>query len=239
MNFNKAVNIKSNLYKTFSVSTNGRRLLASGVPAYQIIVVDSQTVQIIFPPGTSYSNYNIQIINPQNVQDANGNLPSFLVAQIQVDINNIYSSSISNAPNSFPLYFTFLSVICIVSFLFDIELMKFLQILYIHYFIVINLPPIFIKVFIGLRLSTLSYLPMVFSVPNPVLRPNVPSNIYNTIGDYSFLRNAGFAFTPLIIILIVWGLVKLLSVAEINRFKTSRVWFQQLLSEKFKYAVIL
>jgi hypothetical protein len=76
----------------------------------------------------------------------------------------------------------------------------------------INLPPEFIKVFTGLRYSTLYYLPRVFSVDNPILRPKVPSSIYNTVGDYNFLRNAGFALTPLIIILIVWGILKLLSV---------------------------
>ena len=47
----------------------------------------------------------------------------------------------------------------------------------------------------------------------------MPSNVYDAVGDYNFLRNAGFALTPLAILLLVWGLVKLLTVPEINRFK--------------------
>jgi len=142
MNFNSAINISGNLYQTFSVSTTSRRLLQSATnPGYQIIMVDSQTVQIVFPPGTTSTNFNVQIQNPQNIVDSNGNLPSSLGASITADVNNIYSTSISSAPNDFPLYFTFLGVICVVSLLFDIELMRFMQLVYIHYFIWINLPP--------------------------------------------------------------------------------------------------
>lgn len=90
--------------------------------------------------------------------------------------------------------------------------MKFLQLIYIHYFIVLTLPPIFVKVFSGIRFSTLYYLPRLFSVPDAVLRPSVPDTVYNAVGDYNFLRNAGFAFTPLALILIVWAFLKLLSV---------------------------
>jgi hypothetical protein len=117
--------------------------------------------------------------------------------------------------------------------------MKFLQIVYVHYFIAANLPPEFTKVFMGIKFSTLNYLPRLFSVQEAVLRPSVPSSVYSIVGDYNFLRNAGFAFTPLLIILIVWGLLKLLSVPEINNFKTVRVYCQNLFEEKFKFAVLL
>jgi hypothetical protein len=90
--------------------------------------------------------------------------------------------------------------------------MKFLQLLYIHYFVSFNLSPVFLKVFNGLRYSTLYYLPNLYSVTEVVLRPAVPSSIYNTVGDYNFLRNAGFSLTPLVVILIVMGILKLLSV---------------------------
>lgn len=120
MNFNGDVNINGNLYNTFAITSNGKRLLQGSIQGYQIIVIDSQTVQFIFPPGTTYSDFNVQIINPQNVLDNNGNLPAQLVSQIMVDLNNIYSSSINNAPNSFPLYFTFLAIICVISFIFDL-----------------------------------------------------------------------------------------------------------------------
>ena len=124
----------------------------------------------------------------------------------------MYSSSISDSPNDFPLYFTFLGIICVISLIFDIELMKFLQLLYIHYFVTFNLPPIFLKVFNGLRYSTLFYLPNLYSVTDAVIRPAVPSSVYNTIGDYNFLRNAGFSFTPLVVLLVIMGILKLLSV---------------------------
>lgn len=117
--------------------------------------------------------------------------------------------------------------------------MRFLQLVYIHYFVAMSLPPVFVKVFSGMRFSTLHYLPRIFSVPDAVLRPTVPDTIYNSIGDYSFLRNAGFALTPLVAILIVWAILKLLSVPEINRFKKARIWCHNLLEDKFKYAVIL
>jgi len=117
--------------------------------------------------------------------------------------------------------------------------MKFLQLIYIHYFVVMTLPPVFAKVFAGLRYSTLYYLPRMFSVADAVLMPSVPDTIYNSVGDYNFLRNAGFAFTPLLIIVVIWGVLKLLSVPEINRFKYARIWCTTLLEEKFKYAVLL
>jgi hypothetical protein len=55
MNFNSAVDIIGNLYQTFNVSTSGKKRLLqnSATPAYQIVVIDSNTVQFIFPPGTS------------------------------------------------------------------------------------------------------------------------------------------------------------------------------------------
>jgi hypothetical protein len=117
----------------------------------------------------------------------------------------------------------------VISFLYDLELMKFLQLIYIHYFVVMTLPPVFAKVFAGLRYSTLYYLPRIFNVPDAVLMPSVPDTVYNAVGDYNFLRNAGFAFTPLLIILIVWTVLKILSVPEINRFKSSRIWCTTLL----------
>jgi len=121
MNFNNAVNINGNLYDTISVTTNtGARLLQSGTPAYQIVIIDSQTVQIVFPPGTTNTNYNVQIINPQNVMDSNGNIPQNTQSTVGLNANNLYSTNIQNAPNNLPLYFTFLAIVCAVSFLFDI-----------------------------------------------------------------------------------------------------------------------
>ncbi len=212
MTFSSTVSIK-NPYETIKVNTGGRLLQTSSSSlGYQIVVVGPNTVQIVFPPGASTTDYNIQITNPQNIVDANGNIPNSVAAQVQITGNSQYSTSLSQTPNDFPLYFTFLSIICIITFIFDIELMRFLQIIYVHYFIVLNLPPLMVKSFAGLRYSTLYYLPSFFKVASPVLRPNIPSYIYDSVGDYNFLRNAGFAFTPLTVILFVWALLKLLSV---------------------------
>jgi hypothetical protein len=123
--------------------------------------------------------------------------------------------------------------------LFDLELMRFLQLIYVHYFVIMALPPHLFKVLTALRFSTLHYLPTLFSVSPAVLHPSVPDTVYNAVGDYNFLRNTGFALTPLVAILLVWGILKLLSVPEINRFKNARVWCRQALENRFKYAVIL
>lgn len=75
VNFNKDVNINGNLYDTFAVTTRTRLLQASPI-AYQIVIIDSNTIQIIFPPGTSQTNFDFTITNPQNVIGPNGELPS-------------------------------------------------------------------------------------------------------------------------------------------------------------------
>ena len=97
--------------------------------------------------------------------------------------------------------------------------MKFLQILYLHYFVVMTLPPLLSKSLLSLRYSTLSYLPTMYSVPNAVLRDSFTGKVFDAIGDLSFLRNAGFAFTPLAVIILIWIVLKILSVPEINRKK--------------------
>ena len=92
-----------------------------------------------------------------------------------------------------------------------------------------NMSPLLTKSFMGLRYSTLNYLPQFFNPSNPVLRSTIPSAIFNSIGDYNFLRNAGFCFPPLVAILIIWGIVKLLTIEELNRWKNIRLWFRSLL----------
>lgn len=42
--------------------------------------------------------------------------------------------------------------------------------------------------------------------------------------------------TPLAVIVFVWILMKILSVPEINRFKSLRVWCKEQLDEKFKFS---
>jgi hypothetical protein len=60
MSFSNAVSFTGNLYNTFSITSSGRRLLqSSGVTGYQIIVIDPQTIQILFPPGSTNTNINV------------------------------------------------------------------------------------------------------------------------------------------------------------------------------------
>lgn len=86
MNFNNEVNIYGNIYQTISVDSKSRRLLQTSTNlGYQIIVIDAQTIQIVFPPGTSNTDFNIQITNPQNIVDGSGNLPSSLQTSVAFD----------------------------------------------------------------------------------------------------------------------------------------------------------
>ena len=84
--------------------------------------------------------------------------------------------------------------------------MKFMQLIFVHYFVAMILPP---------ELS---------SIPTAVLKNTVSGKLFDAIGDYSFLRNAGFALTPLAVIIFLWILLKILSTPEINRFKEFRIW---------------
>lgn len=129
-----------------------------------------------------------------------------------------------SASANFSTYFAVISMICVVSFLFDIEFMKFLQLLFVHYFVVMILPPQLSKVLLAFRYSTLYYLPTIYPVPDVVLKETVTGKIFDAVGDYAFLRNGGFALTPLAIILVIWIILKILSVPEINTRKNIRMW---------------
>lgn len=129
-----------------------------------------------------------------------------------IDLSNTYSTDISNASTGFSIYFSILAMLCVVSFLFDIEFMKFMQLIFVHYFVAMILPPQLSKVLLAFRYSTLYYLPRMFPVTDIILRENAAGKIYDSVGDYSFLRNAGFAFTPLAVIFVIWLVFKILSV---------------------------
>lgn len=86
MTFSNDITINGNLYNTFKLVTTSRRLLQTSTAptGYQIIIIDARTVQFLLTPGTTANNINVQIINPQNVIDANGNLPSSLSSNVGV-----------------------------------------------------------------------------------------------------------------------------------------------------------
>lgn len=81
------------------------------------------------------------------------------------------------------------------------------------------LPPQLSKSLLSLRYSILYYLPCIYTVPDAVLRDTFTGKVYDGIGDLSFLRTAGFALTPLVVIMSVWIILKILSISEINRKK--------------------
>ena len=198
-----------------------RRMLGIG---YQIIVVDSKTIKIVMDSSMNSTVYTVNINQPENVQDAFGNLPAKVRDSVEVDLSNTYTTTLSTAPQGFSIYFAILAAVCVISFLFDIEFMKFLQILYIHYYVVMTLPPQLSKVLLALKWSTLNYLPNIYPVPAVVLRNTVTGKVYDAVGDLSFLRTAGFMFTPLAVILVFWIVLKILSVPEINTRKNVRMW---------------
>lgn len=108
---------------------------------YQVIVVDSKTIKIIISDGADASKYVVKVVKPENINDIYGNLPKKVRAQVAIDLSNTYTTNINTAPSNFSGYFSVLAMICAVSFLFDIEFMKFMQLLFVHYFVAMTLPP--------------------------------------------------------------------------------------------------
>lgn len=82
-------------------------------------------------------------------------------------------------------------------------------------------------------------MPNLYPIPEAILRSNVPGKIYDAVGDYSFLRNDGFALTLLLVVLLIWLLFKIMSVPEVNTNKNLRMWFKYQLDEKFRFAVLI
>ena len=84
INFNSDVNILGNLYDVFQLQSRRRlltiyndhsedllRKVSEGTtpPPYRIEVVDGKTIRIIFPPGYSAADYQIQIAKPEKIRD--------------------------------------------------------------------------------------------------------------------------------------------------------------------------
>lgn len=89
--------------------------------------------------------------------------------------------------------------------------MKFLQLIYVHYFVVMTLPPELTKILVSLRISTIDFIPAIYTIPEKVLKMTVDGKIYDLIGDYSFLRTAASSITIFIVILLVFLILKALS----------------------------
>jgi hypothetical protein len=91
------------------------------------------------------------------------------------------------------------------------------------------LPQGLANVLIKLKMSTVDYVPAIYNVPVAVLRWTVPGKMFDLVGDYSFLRTAASSVTIFTVILAIYLIIKALSLPEINRFKTSRIWFKSII----------
>lgn len=170
--------------------------------------------------------------------DPSGNIPFSTRADLTIVITQSYTTDTTDTQGviNFALV---LSAICWLTFMFDTELMNILQLLYLHYFVSTIFPTFFSSILSAMRLSTVSWIPNIFSavVPDFVRHDYVPSKIIDLISDYLFIRNGGYFFTILVIMLLVLAIVKILSVPEINRFKNVRMWCQQAIEERWKFSL--
>jgi hypothetical protein len=251
LNFNSDINVLGNLYDVFQMQSRRRRLTAvydhsddlskkigegTTPPPYTIEVVDEKTIRIIFPPGYSAADYQLLIAKPEKIQDEFGNIPSNTRPEIFQDTSDLYANA-NNARKDFATYFKVLAVLAIVGFIFDTEMLKFLQLVYIHYFVVMTLPPELTTIFTQLRYSTVDYVPSLYPIQEAVLKITVTGKVYDAIGDYAFLRTASSSITVLVVMILVFLILKALSLPEINRFKTARLWVKNLIDEKWTFGI--
>ena len=137
----------------------------------------------------------------------------------------------------FTTYFKVIAILAIVGFVFDTEMLKFLQLIYVHFFVVMNLPPEITKLFIELRYSTVDYIPSIYPIEEAVLKTAVTGKVYDLLGDYSFLRTAASSMTVIIVMVLVFLILKALSLPEINRSKTARLWVKNFIDEKWTFGI--
>ena len=109
--------------------------------------------------------------------------------------------------------------------------------IYIHYFVVINLPPQITKLLMELKYSPVDYIPSIYPIQASVLKTAVSGKVYDLLGDYSFLRTAASSITVIVVMILVFFILKALSLPEINKFKTSRLWVKNFIDEKWTFGV--
>lgn len=118
MTFSEDIVLNGNVEDIIGLeATSRRRVLAQG---YRIEVVDENTIRIIIEDGGDASNYQVLILQPENLQDIYGNLPSVVRDDVEVDRSDIYSTTMENAPAGFSTYLSILAAVCVITFLFDL-----------------------------------------------------------------------------------------------------------------------
>ena len=177
---------------------------------------------------SNVEDFQLEILEPEKIIDENGNIPMKTRDDVVIDLKDTYQNNAnSESAIDYSPYFKVMAMISIISFLFDLEFLKYLQLLFIHYFVAMILPPQLSNVLAGLQFSTLHYLPTLYPIPEAVLKETVPGKIYDVCGDFSFLRTGGFVLTPLLALFLLTVILKILTVPEINRFKRFRVWCKE------------
>ena len=59
-------------------------------------------------------------MQPENIEDVFGNLPSKVRDNIQMDLSDTYTTTLETAPSGFSTYMAILAILSVISFLFDI-----------------------------------------------------------------------------------------------------------------------
>ena len=91
------------------------------------------------------------------------------------------------------------------------------------------IPPALNNVLMSLKHSSLTYIPAIYPIPSAVLKFNVPSKLYDVIGDYSFLRTAASSITLFVVLILIYLIIKALSLPEINKSKDFRLKMKHLI----------
>ncbi len=142
-----------------------------------------------------------------------------------------------NVRKEFATYFKALAILAIIGFIFDTEMLKFLQLVYVHYFVTMTLPPELTKLFTELSYSTVDYVPSLYPIQDAVLKTTVTGKVYDLIGDYAFLRTAASSITVLVVMILVFLILKALSLPEINKSKAARLWVKNFIDEKWTFGI--
>jgi hypothetical protein len=90
-----------------------------------------------------------------------------------------------------------------------------------------------------MKLATLSWLPNIFGglVPEAIRQDYIPSKIIDLLKDYLFVRTGGYFFTIFFVVLFVFAVLKILSIPEVNRFKSVRMWCQEVIEDRWKLSL--
>lgn len=160
------------------VPSESRRRFQSVGAGLVPIQVDNKTFMFTLPDGMDASQFEYQIIQPENVRDQMGNLPAFTRKVVVVAVEKSYSTSTVDTQGIIT-FAKVIAAICWLTLFFDSEVYSFLQILFLHYFVSSTFPQTFSQILSGMKIATLSWLPNVLSgvVPEVARSSVIPPKI--------------------------------------------------------------